>query len=63
MNAPIAYPVRLDIDYPDRDLNRVTSGFRAVLSLPVLAGAGQWVFLAVLSYGLTAWLCGGTHAP
>ena len=30
---------------------------------PVLAGAGQWVFLAVLSYGLTAWLCAGTHAP
>ncbi len=30
---------------------------------PVLAGAGQWVFLAALSYGLTAWLCGGAHAP
>lgn len=32
-----AYPVRLEIDYPDRPLNRVTSAFRLVLVLPVLA--------------------------
>lgn len=30
------YPVRLTIDYPDRDLNRVTSAFRVFLALPVM---------------------------
>ena len=50
MSAPIvsvaAYPVRLDIDYPDRPLNRVTSAFRVVLVLPML------VLLALLPTGL-----------
>ena len=32
-----AFPaVRLEIDYPDRDLNRVTSAFRAVTALPIM---------------------------
>jgi hypothetical protein len=30
------YPVRLEIDYPDRALNRVTSAFRVLTALPVL---------------------------
>ena len=30
------YPVRLTIDYPDRDLNRLTSAFRVFLALPVM---------------------------
>lgn len=31
------YPIQLDIDYPDRPLNRLTSGFRLVTAIPVLA--------------------------
>ena len=39
MSAPIVassiYPVRLEIDYPDRPLNRITSACRIVLVLPI----------------------------
>jgi hypothetical protein len=31
-----AYPVTLSIDYPDRDLNRLTSVFRFILVLPIV---------------------------
>jgi hypothetical protein len=30
------YAVRLEIDYPDRKLNRVTSAFRALTALPIM---------------------------
>jgi hypothetical protein len=30
------YPVRLEIDYPDRELNRVTSAFRLFAAMPIL---------------------------
>ena len=43
---PTPHPVRLEIDYPDRPLNRVTSAFRIVLVLPVL------VLLALIPTGL-----------
>lgn len=49
MSAVVAqpvYPVRLEIDYPDRALNRVTSAFRIVLVLPMLA------LLALIPTGL-----------
>jgi hypothetical protein len=37
------YPVRFSIDYPDRDLNRLTTAFRAFVAIPILivaAGIG-----------------------
>lgn len=34
-DSPV-YPIRLTIDYPDRDLNRVTSAFRVFTALPVM---------------------------
>lgn len=34
---PPVYPVSLEIDYPDRDLNRLTTAFRIILILPILA--------------------------
>ena len=44
-----AYPVRFSVDYPDRDLNRLTTGFRIFTVIPiaiVLAAiggySGQW---------------------
>ena len=44
MEAP--YPVRLSIDYPDRNLNRLTTFFRLIVGIPIL------IVLAVLSGGV-----------
>ncbi len=30
------YPLTLSVDYPDRELNRVTTGFRLILAIPLL---------------------------
>jgi len=30
-----AYPLSFDVDYPDRELNRVTTAFRIILAIPV----------------------------
>jgi Domain of unknown function (DUF4389) len=30
------YPVRFSIDYPDRDLNRLTTAFRLIVAIPIL---------------------------
>ena len=38
-----AYPLTFDVDYPDRELNRVTTAFRVILAIPVL------LVLAILS--------------
>jgi hypothetical protein len=32
----LAYPATLEIDYPDRELNRLTSFFRPVVAIPIL---------------------------
>ena len=43
------YPVQLSIEYPDRDLNRLTTAFRLIVAIPIgivaaaLAGSyGEW---------------------
>ena len=42
------YPVSLTVDYPDRELNRVTTFFRLFMAIPIvivitlLAGGGGW---------------------
>jgi|ERR1017187_7198639 hypothetical protein len=41
----LTYAVRLDVDYPDRKLNRLTTGFRIFVAVPIL------VVLAVVSGG------------
>jgi hypothetical protein len=62
--TPATYPVQLSVDYPDRDLNRLTTGFRIFTAIPILivavlltgggwhwtmaAGAGGIVFLPTL---------------
>jgi uncharacterized protein DUF4389 len=33
------YPVRLAVEYPDRDLNRLTTAFRAIVAIPILVVA------------------------
>jgi uncharacterized protein DUF4389 len=41
MNAqPDAYPVQLAVDYPDRDLNRVSTFFRIFAAIPILIVLG-----------------------
>jgi hypothetical protein len=34
--AAAQYPVRLSIDYPERDLNRLTTFFRIIVAIPIL---------------------------
>ena len=58
--APVegAHPVRLFVDYPDRDLNRLTTGLRIFVAIPILVllgavsgasfGAGGLLFLGPL---------------
>jgi hypothetical protein len=46
-SQPLEYPVQLSIDYPDRDLNRVTTAFRifTVIPIAIVLGAvagGTW---------------------
>ena len=51
MNGP--YPVEFSVEYPDRDLNRLTTGFRIFWAIPIVivaaamsgaAGFQTWVF-------------------
>src|SRR5436309_10510590 len=30
------YPVQFSVEYPDRDLNRLTTGFRLIVAIPIL---------------------------
>jgi uncharacterized protein DUF4389 len=34
------YPVQLAVEYPDRDLDRLTTAFRAIVAIPILVVAG-----------------------
>jgi hypothetical protein len=36
MQEGAAYPVRFRVDYPDRELNRLTTGFRIFVAIPIL---------------------------
>jgi hypothetical protein len=38
--ATTTYPVQLEVDYPDRPLNRLTSAFRIFTAIPILVVAG-----------------------
>ena len=35
-----SYPVRFDIDYPDRQLNRLTTAFRLIVAIPIFIVLG-----------------------
>jgi hypothetical protein len=35
------YPARFSVDYPDRELNRVTTAFRLIVAIPILIVAGS----------------------
>lgn len=44
------YPIRLEIDYPDRSLNRTTSALRAFTALPIL------VIVTLINWGRSSGL-------
>jgi len=41
MQAPQPYPVRFSVDYPDRNLDRVTTFFRIFVAIPILIVLGS----------------------
>ena len=43
--AAAPYPLTFSVDYPDRDLNRVTTGFRLILAIPL------FLLLALFGFG------------
>jgi hypothetical protein len=50
---PVAeYPVQFAVEYPDRDLNRVSTGFRIFAAIPIL------ILLAALGGGYGGWGAG-----
>src|SRR5262249_58198429 len=59
-----AYPVRFSVDYPDRDLNRVSTGFRifAVIPIAILLGTigGYSARWGTSATGTTEVALGGT---
>jgi hypothetical protein len=38
--SPNEYPVQFSVDYPDRDLNRLTTAFRIIVAIPILIVIG-----------------------
>ena len=51
LSATAEYPVRFDVDYPDRDLDRLTTAFRPILVVPiaiVLCAIGEILFIPAL---------------
>src|SRR4026208_535648 len=50
MEAPApSYPVQYDVDYPDRDLNRLTTAFRILCVIPIA------IVLGTLEGGTSSW--------
>ena len=54
--APAPYPANLSVDYPDRDLNRLTTAFRIFTAIPILIVAalltsGGWHWSMALGAG------------
>jgi hypothetical protein len=40
MGSERAYPVQFSVDFPDRELNRLTTAFRLIVVIPILVVAG-----------------------
>jgi len=63
--APTGYPVAFSVDYPDRPLNRVTTGFRIFVAIPILivaATLGGEAGSNYGNYGGEHWAWGGGGA-
>jgi hypothetical protein len=51
----VAYPVRFSVDYPDRPLDRLTTGFRVFVAIPIA------IVLGTVSGGTWQWREGNTR--
>jgi len=63
--APTGYPVAFAVDYPDRALNRLTTGFRIFVAIPILivaATLGGEAGSNYGNYGGEQWAWGGGGA-
>jgi hypothetical protein len=47
------YPVRFSVEYPDRELNRLTTAFRVIVAIPIL------IVLGAIGNGWGSWDTGG----
>src|SRR5258705_9232201 len=47
------YPVRFSVEYPDRELNRLTTAFRIIVAIPIL------IVLGAIGNGWGSWDTGG----
>jgi hypothetical protein len=50
---PPEYPVQFSVDYPDRDLNRLTTAFRIIVAIPIL------ILIGVLANATWQWDASG----
>jgi hypothetical protein len=50
------YPVQFSVEYPDRNLNRLTTAFRIIVVIPIL------IVLAAVEGGWNGWFGGGSGA-
>ena len=50
------YPVNLSIDYPDRNLNRLTTFFRIIIAIPIL------IIIGLLTNGNFGWTAEGNES-
>jgi hypothetical protein len=55
-----AYPVQFSVDYPDRDLNRLTTVFRLIVAIPILIVAGALGHEEAGTYGHSSGFAAGT---
>ena len=54
------YPVQLSVLYPERDLNRLTTGFRLIVAIPILIVAGALGDQEWSGYGQGRGIAAGT---
>jgi hypothetical protein len=57
---PVEYPVKFSVDYPDRDLNRLTTFFRIFTVIPIAIVAGLLAHYTYSSEFDLAYYAGGT---
>ncbi len=57
VEKPTSYPLTFTVDYPDRDLNRLTTGFRIIVIIPIAIVLGL-VNGSILRWGAEDWSVG-----
>jgi hypothetical protein len=53
-STSLGYPVQFSVEYPDRDLNRLTTAFRLIVAIPIFILAASLSGEAWGSYGHNA---------